>query len=124
VTKVVEEELSGRVVGATSLPPIATATLADIYIQQGFSDRALKVFSDLLVEDPGNTEIRRRYDALLQQINGSIMTNSPEAVTVAPIESEPTRKTVVFSDGTGKDALVALYSRWLDAINRRRADVY
>jgi len=124
-TKVVEEELSDRVVGATSLPPIATATLADIYIQQGFSERALKVFSDLLVEDPGNTEIRRRYDELLQQMNGSIMTKSPEAVTVAPIESEPTRrKTVVFSDGTGKDALVALYSRWLVAINRRRADVY
>lgn len=124
MTKVVEEEPSDRGVGATPLPSIATATLADIYIRQGFFERALKVFSDLLVEDPRNTEIRRRYDELLQQINGSVMTKSPEAVTVATIESEPTRKTAVFSERTGKDALVALYSRWLDAINRRRADVY
>jgi tetratricopeptide (TPR) repeat protein len=124
MTKGVEEEPSDPVVGVTPLPSIATATLADIYIQQGFFERALKVFSDLLLEDPGNREIRRRYDELLQRFNGSVMTKPPEAVTVAPIESEPTRKTAVFLERTGKDALVALYSRWLDAINRRRADVY
>jgi tetratricopeptide (TPR) repeat protein len=120
VVKVVEEEHPDRIVGAAPLPPIATATLADIYIQQGFSERALKVFGDLLVEDPDNTEIRRRYDELLQQINGSVITESPAAVTVAPIGAVP----IVLPEGTGKDALVALYGRWLDAINRRRADVH
>lgn len=125
VTKVIGQEESERVVGATPLPPIATATLADIYIQQGFLERALKVFGDLLAEDPGNTEIRRRYDELLLQINGSVMTKSPEAVILAPCDVESARKrTVMLPEGTGKDALVTLYGRWLDAINRRRADVY
>lgn len=124
VTNVVEDESSDRVVSTASLPPIATATLADIYIQQGFFERALKVFSDLLVEDPGNREIRRRHDELLQQINGAVMAKSPEVAPVASSEIEPARMTAVLPDGTGKDALVALYGRWLDAINRRRADVH
>jgi tetratricopeptide (TPR) repeat protein len=124
VTKIVGEEQPDRGVGVAPLPPIATATLADIYIQQGFFERALKVFSDLLEEDPGNTEIRRRYDKLLQQINGAVMTKSPEAVPVASSEIEPVRTTVILPEGTGKDALVALYGRWLDAIIRRRADVH
>ena len=124
LTKVVEEP-SEPAASIAPLPPIATATLADIYIQQGFTERALKVFADLLVEDPANTEIRRRYDALLQQINGSVPSKSPEAVTVAPLEVEAGRKkTVAVPAGTGKDALVTLYGRWLDAINRRKADVY
>jgi tetratricopeptide (TPR) repeat protein len=125
VPKVVEDEQSDSAVSAASLPPIATATLADIYIQQGFSERALNVFSGLLEEDPGNTEIRRRYDELLRQINNSAMTGSPEAVIVAPIEIEPARKVVVLPEGAGgKDVLVALYGRWLDAINRRKNDVH
>jgi tetratricopeptide (TPR) repeat protein len=124
VIKVVGEEQSDRVVGASPLPPIATATLADIYIKQGFPERALKVFSDLLEEDPGNTEIRQRYDVLLQQINSAVMTKLPETVTVASIEIEPARKPAILPKETGKDALVALYGRWLDAINRRRADVH
>ncbi len=50
VPKVVVEKEVER---AASLPPIATATLADIYIKQGFPERALKVFADLLQDDPG-----------------------------------------------------------------------
>jgi tetratricopeptide (TPR) repeat protein len=124
VSKVIEEEQSERVVGVAPLPTIATATLADIYIQQGFSERALKVFSDLLEDDPGNTEIRRRYDELLQQINGTSLAESPEAVAVTAIEIEPASKTAVLPKETGRDALIVLYGRWLDAVNKRRADVH
>lgn len=123
VVKVVYEEPLDRIDGAAPLPSIATATLADIYIKQGFFERALKVFSGLLAEDPGNTEIRRRHDELLQQLNNSVMTGSPASVSVAPIEVEPVRMTAVLPEGTGGDALVALYGHWLEAINRRRADV-
>ncbi len=123
VVKVVDEEPLDRIDGAAPLPSIATATLADIYIKQGFFERALKVFRGLLAEDPGNTEIRRRHDELLQQLNNSVMTGSPASVSVAPIEVEPVRMTAVLPEGTGRDALVALYGHWLEAINRRRADV-
>jgi tetratricopeptide (TPR) repeat protein len=124
VSEVVEEESSDPVVGAASLPPIATATLADIYIQQGFFERALKVFSGLLVEDPGNKEIRRRYDELLQQIHSSAPTGSQEAVSMAPSELAPADKIDIITEEVGKDALVALYGRWLAVINRRKTDVH
>ena len=124
VTKAVCEEPVDRATVAVPLPPIATATLADIYIKQGFPERALKVFSDLLEEYPDNTEIRQRYDELLQQINTAVMTKPPEAVIVPQREVEPLRRTADLPKVTGKDALVALYGRWLDAVNRRRADVH
>lgn len=124
MAKAVREDHVDRATGVAPLPLIATATLADIYIKQGFPERALKVFGDLLEVDPGNTEIRQRYDALLLQINGPVITKPPEAVTVPPIKVEPVSGTADLSKGTGKDALVALYGRWLDAVNRRRADVH
>lgn len=108
----------------TPLPPIATATLADIYIQQGYFERALKVFSDLLAGDPDNLEIRRRYDDLLVQVavGGSEKVEIEESVS--PCHIKPIEKIVESPQGAGMDALVALYGRWLDAINRRRADVH
>ena len=124
VSEVVEEEPSDPVVYAASLPPIATATLADIYIQQGFFERALKVFSGLLEEDPGNKEIRRRYDELLQQVHTSATTGSPEVVSAAPSEVVPAGKIDILPAEVGKDALVALYGRWLAVINRRKTDVH
>lgn len=125
VTEVVEEEQSDPVVCAASLPPIATATLADIYIQQGFLERALKVFSGLLEDDPGNKEIRRRYDELSQQIRSAATTVSPEAVSVAPSEFvSAAGKIDILPEEADKDALVALYGRWLAVINRRKIDVH
>lgn len=121
VPKVVVEKEVER---AASLPPIATATLADIYIKQGFPERALKVFADLLQDDPGNSEIRQRYDELFQQINSPVVTMPAQAVTAPPFSAEPVEKRTVLPEVTGKEALVALYGRWLDAVNRRRVDVH
>jgi len=118
--KVVAEKNPMSTTGGEPLPPIATATLADIYIKQGFPERALKVYTDLLLEDPRNSEIRQRYDQLFQQINGPAVTKPAEAEIVPP----PVRRTAGPSEVTGKEALLALYGRWLDAVNRRRADVH
>jgi len=124
-TTVGEEASDSLMMGAVApLSTIATGTLADIYIKQGFPERAIKVFSDLLAEDPGNREIRHRYDELLRQINASVMTTLSPDVTVAPKDVVPVSKTAVISDETGKDALLALYGRWLVAINKRRGDVH
>jgi tetratricopeptide (TPR) repeat protein len=114
-----EDQADSFVAGAAApLPTIATATLADIYIKQGFPERAIKVFSDLLTEDPGNTEIRQRYEELAQEINASDMTGfSPQNVVTVS-------KHAVIADEVGKDALMALYGRWLVAIHKRRGDVH
>lgn len=99
------------------LPPIATATLADIYIKQGFPERAIKVYRDLLVEDPHNREIRQRYDALLQSGGEEL----PKAG--GTLDPPLAARGVLAPKVNGREALIALYERWLDAIIRRRADV-
>jgi len=116
----VAKEKADQVVLPEGLPPIATATLADIYIKQGFPERALKVFTDLLLEEPGNIEIRQRYNDLYEKINSP----PAEAAVVSSLENESNLKSVSLPKVTGKEALVALYGRWLDAVNRRRADVH
>lgn len=123
VTDAVKDKPAGIATGIAPLPSIATATLAEIYIKQGFPERALKVYSDLLVDDPENAEVRQRYDALLLQFNSPVITKVPEAVTVSSNEVEPVSRTVTFPDVKGKDALFLLYGRWLDAVHRRQADV-
>lgn len=121
----VEEDQPESIAGAAvSLPTIATATLADIYIKQGFPERAMKVFSDLLAEDPGNTEIRQRYDDLLLQVNASAITTLSPDVIVSSNNVTPASRANVVPDKAGKDALMDLYGRWLVAINKRRGDVH
>lgn len=116
-TPAVAEEVAEPFVPGVAQPPIATATLADIYIRQGFPEKALKVYGDLLQSDAGNVEIRSRYDALRRQIGGEPPT---AGIVAAQQEAEPVEAR---SAATGNEALIALYSRWLDAVNRRRAHV-
>lgn len=104
-------------------PPIATATIADIYIRQGFPEKALKVLADLLQAEPGNGEIRKRYESLKRQLAASEQASvdlasagekrAPEALEVATVSNKEGR------DGR----LLAACNRWLAAVERRRAHV-
>ncbi len=44
---------------------IRTATLADVYAQQGHLDEALAIYESLLAERPDDEELRARRDGLL-----------------------------------------------------------
>lgn len=52
-----------------AVEPIATATLAEIYIRQGLPQKALKVFRDLLKVEPHNDQLRRKLIQLKQHID-------------------------------------------------------
>ena len=120
-TLVIEEKVD-RANESAPLPSIATATLADIYIKQGFPERAIKVFRDLLEEDPANAEIRQRLDELLQR--NLVPLEEPEEVILPQIEADPGITPIGLAALKGKEALISMYERWLDAVNRRRADVH
>lgn len=49
--------------------PLATSTLAELYISQGFLKRALKVYRDLLEEQPDNVSLRERILELKARID-------------------------------------------------------
>ncbi|MDX9708174.1 MAG: hypothetical protein RBT64_01350 [Trichloromonas sp.] len=52
-----------------AVEPIATATLAEIYIRQGLPQKALKVYRDLLKVEPHNDQLRQKLILLKQQID-------------------------------------------------------
>jgi tetratricopeptide (TPR) repeat protein len=60
--------------------PISTPTIAELYIRQGFPQRAMKVYRDLLKEDPHNETIRRRLIELKRQIDAGEIQNGDESV--------------------------------------------
>ncbi|HYS53976.1 MAG TPA: tetratricopeptide repeat protein [Thermoanaerobaculia bacterium] len=41
-----------------------TLTMADLYVQQGFADKAREIYQSILQRDPGNAEVRKKVDAL------------------------------------------------------------
>jgi tetratricopeptide (TPR) repeat protein len=84
--------------------PISTATIAEIYIRQGFLQRALKVYRDLLEADPHNEEIRQKLVALKRQLEAPPAPEAPEAADAGA-------------------ATLEVLNRWLDSIRHRRADV-
>lgn len=72
-----QEYLTGakqRETGADHVEPspagdeIATATLADVYAEQGLLERALSIYRRLLAEDPGNARVREKIERLEQSL--------------------------------------------------------
>jgi tetratricopeptide (TPR) repeat protein len=49
--------------------PLTTVTLAELYVSQGFTKRALTIFRGLLEADPENLELKNRILALKQEID-------------------------------------------------------
>lgn len=52
--------------GATAGPELASSTLAELYFNQGFTDKAVEVYRQLVAQDPGN----ERASARLKELQG------------------------------------------------------
>ncbi len=46
--------------GPAGEPPFASATLAELYLRQGFAQRAIEVYQEVIAADPGNARARAR----------------------------------------------------------------
>lgn len=116
--------------------PISTATIAEIYIRQGFPEKALKVYRDLLRADPLNEVLREKLVQLKLQLDSASSGETeviPAAVvkTVSDPVSTPPEESVAASLGAtpayeqsneepDKRSLGNVFNGWLDAISRRR----
>lgn len=107
-----------------SRDPLTTATLAEIYLSQGFHDQALRIFRELAEATPDNDELRRRIAEIERLKTDTITTPaSPDSTTgEAPLETfrgEPS-PSATFTV-TAADRSVANLEKWLLSIERRRA---
>ena len=95
--------------------PIATATIAEIYVKQGLVDKALKIYDDLLKANPDNPALQLRHQEITRLCQGEVPTAAPAASTVCEPEG-------VAAPDNGALSLAALEA-WLDAIRDRRMHV-
>ncbi|HEX6050437.1 MAG TPA: tetratricopeptide repeat protein [Gemmatimonadaceae bacterium] len=82
-------ELSAPTLGA---PPDAfvTETMAELYLQQGFTNEALAVYRELLARNPGDTSLRERID---QIESGSMSSLGMATLSENVVESARRRQT-------------------------------
>ncbi len=92
--------------------PIATPTIAAIYLRQGLPHRALKVYRNLVKRDPSNAALRRQMDELEARIRAE-----DEAIREKREESAASHPALL------ADRQVALLSLWLEAVTRRKRHV-
>ncbi len=105
--------------------PISTPTIAELYVRQGFPKKAMKVYRDLLQDDPHNEEIRRKLVELKKQIEAeeAAVAGKTEEPSVKASESEQEDPKSPVGEGHRHLQTVAALDRWLVSIRRRREHV-
>ena len=119
--------------------PIATATLAEIYVKQGLLDKALEVYQGILAQSPENESARKR----IMQLQGMLGADVKPAAEDVQVPEEPLQELSavvavveepVVSTSTSmeespvthepKDASpLAVLQRWLSVIKNGRSNV-
>lgn len=99
--------------------PIATPTIAAIYMRQGLPRRALQVYRDLLRGDPANEELRRRAQELEEAIRAE------EESEYLATESEAAGRSAGEGGAPVSPAArrIEVLTRWAEAARRRKANV-
>lgn len=90
--------------------PIATTTIAELFVKQGLLSQACQVYRDILEADPDNAEARGK----LIELEGRL---SADSQAEAVVEQEPLAATTV------EEEQLATLQRWLNAARLRREHV-
>lgn len=126
-------------------PPLASSTLADLYLKQGQTQQALDIYRQLSAEEPDNLFFRRKIKELedgvgevesVQEV--SVDTQSPgldiETATLeesspdVAVQEETFLQDVECESKVGRrdqsdEKVITTLNRWLDSIQQRREDV-
>lgn len=86
---------------------ITTHTIAELYIKQGYIEKALDIYRAILTLDPGNEAARKKMDAL--QPGGG----APEAEVRAGVAAD-----VLHRPSGGIEAQISQLEGWLHNIRR------
>jgi tetratricopeptide (TPR) repeat protein len=130
------EEPSGLVTSQDSIDvasrkdPLATATLAELYVSQGFLDRAIGVYRELLETSPDNEMFTDRLKELENHVSGVVYQSEMPEPTVYMDDTPPgvgadgeafstdEHSSVICSGGA--DGIIPVLECWLDNIKRGR----
>jgi hypothetical protein len=104
--------------------PLATVTMAELYVSQGLIKRAFTIYRALADAEPNNVELKKR----LYELKMAIDEDTASARYQLPTETQNMSESVT-TVGTsfgaaavpvGEDRVLETLGKWLDAIKRRR----
>ena len=98
--------------------PLTTATLAELYVSQGFLDKAIAIYQELLAADPGNHSNRLRCTELKTALERQ-KAIPPGSAPASPFQAGELPGESAPPGGAAEAEL----SRWLENIRRRRDGV-
>jgi 3-dehydroquinate synthase len=104
--------------------PLSTATLAELYAQQGFTDKALEVYRAILAHDPDNTGVRSRIALLEAGLTVNLAAASAGSTGADAIQERTCEgpSPAASSPPQEKEAeALAILDGWLDNIGRLKA---
>lgn len=104
--------------------PLATTTIAELYVKQGFLDRALRVYHEILEGEPDNVQLKARIAELRQSCTERDQEVQETAAPAGePVESSQgvLREVAAGVSGPGGQAeVLATLERWLENVRRKR----
>ncbi len=110
--------------------PLATATLAELFVSQGFLDRAINVYAELLENEPDNERFGDRLKELESLAAGpddELVIRHEEAVEEMPyagVMKNPSdylsERHDIRSDTGNSDVIISMLEHWLENIRRGR----
>lgn len=136
-TKVQEQVSSPATDVDEPVEPIATATLAEIYVKQGLLEKALDVYHGILAQSPENQSAHKRIMQIQDMLAGDFVSTAarpgaPSATAApvasaaeAPVESVamPTEARSAPRSEPKDQSPLAVLQRWLSAIKNGRTNV-
>ncbi|HPX60743.1 MAG TPA: tetratricopeptide repeat protein [Deltaproteobacteria bacterium] len=108
----VADELQPAPVETQRQDPLTTGTLAELYVQQGFVEKALGIYRSILADQPDNQAARKRVAELESSVTASSSVSLDAAV--------PTGDKVAASAQSARETVIATMETWLDNIRRLR----
>lgn len=119
--------------GQESEEPIPTATLAEIYVKQGLIDKAIRVYREIVRQNPENEAAKDRLAELGRDAdtasNEPVTEQQPDIaaavdeVAVNIAEPAPAVEVSVEPEQQQSGSPLEIMERWLAAINQRREHV-
>lgn len=105
--------------------PFATATMAELFAAQGFTDRARNIYQELLAVEPDNAAYRQRLAELAMPAGQpAVAAQESPLIPSPPQESVPAwpeeARTEMSPAAPAGEQVLATYNRWLDSIEERR----
>lgn len=110
--------------GTERKDPLKTATLAELYVSQGFLSSASSIYQELLISEPGNSEYKKRLVEIQRVLAADHEREVQQMPGDAPADIGETSIDVACHEHSEavSDVLdpVARLENWLENIQRRR----